>query len=140
MSASGQGAISLPLDGRLGRQGRRASTLAVAQRAARRRKLVVRAIGLGYLALLLLAPVGMIFYRTFEHGLAPVWNAVSAANGQRAFWLSLEIVAIAVPLNTVFGIGVALLLERGAIKGKALLGILIDLPFPISPVVVGLAL
>jgi len=100
----------------------------------------VRAAALGYLAALLLAPLVMIFYRTFEHGLAPVWNAVTAPNAQHAFWLSLEIVALAVPLNTVFGIGMALLLERGRIRGKALLGVLIDVPFAISPVVVGLAL
>ncbi len=110
------------------------------ERAARARKLSVRFVALGYLALLLVAPVVMIFYRTFEHGLAPVWSAVTAPNAQHAFWLSLEIVAIAVPLNTVFGIGMALLLERGRFKGKALLGMLIDLPFAISPVVVGLAL
>jgi len=84
--------------------------------------------------------VAMIFYRTFEHGLGPVWDAVQEPNFQRAFWLSIEVVLIAVPLNTAFGIGMALLLERGRFKGKALLGMLIDLPFAISPVVVGLAL
>jgi sulfate transport system permease protein len=109
-------------------------------RAARARRLGVRSIALGYLALLLVAPVAMIFYRTFEHGLGPVWTAVSAPNAQRAFWLSLEVVAIAVPLNTVFGVGMALLLERGRFRGKGILGVLIDLPFAISPVVVGLAL
>jgi sulfate/thiosulfate transport system permease protein len=108
--------------------------------AARARKLGVRTVALGYLALLLLGPVAMIFYRTFEHGLSPVWHAVTEPNAQHAFWLSLEIVAIAVPLNTVFGIGMALLLERGRFKGKALLGLLIDLPFAISPVVIGLSL
>ena len=82
----------------------------------------------------------MIFYRTFEHGLAPVWDAITAPNAQHAFWLSIEIVAIAVPLNTIFGIGIALLLERGRFRGKALLGMLIDLPFAISPVVIGLSL
>jgi sulfate transport system permease protein len=100
----------------------------------------MRTIALGYLALLLLAPVVMIFYRTFEHGIGPVWSTVTTPNAQHAFWLSLEIVAIAVPLNTVFGIGMALLLERGRFWGKALLGMLIDLPFAISPVVVGLSL
>src|ERR1700730_9511941 len=110
------------------------------ERRARARKLSVRTLALGYLALLLLAPVGMIFYRTFEHGLGPVWSAVTASNAQHAFWLSIEIVAIAVPLNTVFGIGMALLLERGRFWGKGLLGLLIDLPFAISPVVVGLTL
>jgi sulfate/thiosulfate transport system permease protein len=106
----------------------------------RARKYGVRTIALGYLALLLLAPVAMIFYRTFEHGLSPVWHSITEANAQHAFWLSLEIVAIAVPLNTVFGIGMALLLERGRFRGKWLLGLLIDLPFAISPVVIGLAL
>ncbi|HEV7585862.1 MAG TPA: sulfate ABC transporter permease subunit CysW [Solirubrobacteraceae bacterium] len=100
----------------------------------------MRTIALGYLALLLLAPVAMIFYRTFEHGLGPVWSAVTAPNAQRAFWLSIEVVAISVPLNTVFGVGMALLLERGRFRGKGILGVLIDLPFAISPVVVGLAL
>ncbi len=103
-------------------------------------RLSVRVVALGYLALLLGAPVAMIFYRTFEHGLAPVWDAITTPNAMRAFWLSIEIVAIAVPLNTVFGIGMALLLERGRFRGRALLGMLIDLPFAISPVVVGLAL
>ncbi len=109
-------------------------------RRTRAKRLGVRTVALGYLALLLMAPVAMIFYRTFEHGLAPVWNALSAPNAVHAFWLSIEITAIAVPLNTVFGIGMALLLERGRFRGKALLGMLIDLPFAISPVVVGLAL
>jgi sulfate transport system permease protein len=103
-------------------------------------RLGLRTVALGYLALLLVAPLAMIFYRTFEHGIAPVWDAVSAPNAVHAFWLSIEIVAIAVPLNTAFGVGMALLLERGRFKGKALLGTLVDLPFAISPVVVGLAL
>jgi sulfate transport system permease protein len=109
-------------------------------RAARLRRTSVRVVALGYLALLLLAPVVMIFYRTFGHGLAPVWNAITAPNFVHALWLSLEVVAIAVPLNTIFGIGIALLLERGRVRGKALLGMLIDLPFALSPVVIGLAL
>jgi sulfate transport system permease protein len=109
-------------------------------RAADRRKLGLRAVALIYLGLLLLAPVAMIFYRTFEHGLEPVWNSITAPNAEHAFWLSIEIVAIAVPLNTIFGIGIALLLERGRFWGKAVLGLIIDLPFAISPVVVGLSL
>ena len=117
-----------------------AAAVSAGERARRTRRVGVRTIALGYLALLLLAPVAMIFYRTFEHGLAPVWNAMTAPNAVHAFWLSLEIVAIAVPLNTAFGIGMALLLERGRFWGKGLLGVLIDLPFAISPVVVGLTL
>jgi sulfate transport system permease protein len=141
MSSSSPGAISLsaPPAARLPSE-RASDTRGPSERAARARKLGARSIALGYLALLLVAPVGMIFFRTFEHGLVPVWDAVSAPNAQHAFWLSLEIVAIAVPLNTIFGIGIALLMERGRFRGKAALGMLIDLPFAISPVVVGLTL
>jgi sulfate transport system permease protein len=141
MSSSGGGTISLapsPAGRLVDRPGQ--SSAGSGETGARARMLGVRTIAMGYLALLLLAPVAMIFYRTFEHGLAPVWSAITAPNAEHAFWLSLEIVAIAVPLNTVFGIGTALLLERGRFWGKALLGLLIDLPFAISPVVVGLAL
>jgi sulfate/thiosulfate transport system permease protein len=142
MSSSGPGALSLSPapGGSLVARLPQAGAVSAGERGRRARRLGVRAIALGYLALLLLAPVAMIFYRTFEHGLAPVWNAMTAPNAVHAFWLSLEIVAIAVPLNTAFGIGMALLLERGRFRGKGLLGVLIDLPFAISPVVVGLTL
>jgi sulfate transport system permease protein len=103
-------------------------------------RLGLRTLALLYLAALLLGPVVMLFYRTFEHGLAPVWNAVSAPNAVHALLLSLEIVAIVVPLNTIFGVGIALLLERRRFPGRALLGLVVDLPFAISPVIVGLSL
>lgn len=108
--------------------------------AARGGRIGLRSLALLYLAALLLGPVAMLFYRTFEHGLAPVWHAVSAPNAVHALLLSLEIVAIVVPLNTIFGIGIALLLTRRRFPGRALLGMIVDLPFAISPVIVGLSL
>jgi sulfate/thiosulfate transport system permease protein len=143
MSSSGPGAATLspgPARRLASRRRRAAPGAATGLRPSRAGRLGLRAVALGYLALLLGAPVLMIFYRTFEHGLAPVWNAVTAPNAVHAFWLSIEIVAIAVPLNTVFGIVAAIWLERGRFRGRGLLGLLIDLPFAISPVVVGLAL
>jgi sulfate transport system permease protein len=97
-------------------------------------------VALGYLALLLAAPVGMVFYRAFEHGAGPVFDALTTPGAQHALWLTLLVVAIAVPANTAFGIGMALLLARGRFRGRALLDRMIDLPFAVSPVVVGLAL
>lgn len=120
--------------------GVRGRTRAHAREGARARTLGLRFIALAYLALLLALPVAMIFYRTFEHGVGAVWAAATTPNAEHAFLLSIELVAIAVPLNTVFGIGIALLLERGRFRGRGLLGLLVDLPFAISPVVVGLAL
>ncbi len=140
MSSSGASAISSSNPAPAAPSGATPGATGIRDRGARARSLGVRTIALAYLAFLLVAPLVMIFYRTFEHGLAPVWSAVTAPNAVHAFWLSIEIVLIAVPLNTAFGIGIALLLERGRFKGKALLGMLIDLPFAISPVVVGLAL
>ena len=49
-------------------------------------------------------------------------------------------VLIAVPLNTIFGIGMALTLVRGRWRGKTLVSAIVDLPFAVSPIVVGLAL
>src|SRR3954454_7766298 len=100
----------------------------------------LRTIALGYLAALLVAPVGLVFYRTFEHGLAPAWEAVTTPEAQHAFWLTFVMVIIAVPLNTIFGIATALLLVRSRMRGRRVLNAIIDLPFAISPVVVGLAL
>ncbi len=97
-------------------------------------------VALGYLAAILLGPLAIVFYRTFEHGLEPAWNALSSPETIHAFKLTLLITAIAVPLNTVFGIVCALLIVRRRFPGKGLLNAFIDLPLALSPVVVGLAL
>jgi sulfate/thiosulfate transport system permease protein len=104
------------------------------------RRYGLRSAALGYLALLLLLPVVTIFYRAFEHGFAAAWDAVTTPEAQHAFWLTFVLTVIAVPLNTVFGIAMALLLERREFRGKQILNSIIDLPFAISPVVVGLSL
>lgn len=108
--------------------------------STRRSRRTLRTIALGYLAILLVAPVGFVFYRTFEHGIAAAWNSVTTPEAQHAFWLTIELVAIAVPLNTVFGVVMAIALVRYRWPGRGLVNSLIDLPFAISPVVVGLAL
>jgi sulfate/thiosulfate transport system permease protein len=106
----------------------------------RRWRITLRVVGLGYLAALLLIPIGLIFYRTFEDGFGAFWDAITTPAAVSAFSLTLMVTAIAVPLNTVFGILCALALARGRFKGKWFLNAIIDLPFAISPVVVGLSL
>jgi sulfate transport system permease protein len=106
----------------------------------RTRRYGPRVVALAYLALLLLVPVGVVFYRTFEHGLGPVWDSITTPAAIHAFWLTVEVAVIAVPLNAAFGILAALAIVRGRFRGKSLLDALIDLPFAVSPVVVGLAL
>jgi sulfate transport system permease protein len=106
----------------------------------RRARLGLRTLVLGYLTVLLMVPVGLVFYRTFEHGVAPVWQAITTPAAVHAFSLTLEIALIAVPLNTIFGVITALALVRGRFRGKAFVDALISLPFALSPVVIGLAL
>jgi sulfate transport system permease protein len=95
---------------------------------------------LTYLALLLVVPVGLIGYRTFKHGAAPFWNAISSHDGVSAIELSLLIAVIAVPINVVFGVGTGLLLARKRFPGRSVVSLLVDLPFAMSPVVIGLAM
>jgi sulfate transport system permease protein len=105
-----------------------------------RGRYALRSVALGYLALLLVLPVGFVFYKTFEHGVAHAWEAVTTPEAVHAFWLTIELVAIAVPLNTLFGVVAALAIARHRFRGRGLFNALLDLPFAVSPVVVGLAL
>src|SRR5689334_20301246 len=105
-----------------------------------RARLGLRFAALGYLGLLLAFPAGLVLYRTFQHGLAAPIDSLTSSDGAHAFWLTLEITAISVAVNTVFGVAMALLLVRGSFPGKRFLSALVDLPLAVSPVVVGLAL
>jgi len=100
----------------------------------------LRGLAFGYLGLLLLAPVAMIFYKTFEHGLGPPIEAMTTPDALHAIQLTLLMVAVAVPLNTVFGVGCAILLVRHRWWGNRIIDTILNLPFAISPIVVGLSL
>jgi sulfate transport system permease protein len=104
------------------------------------RRLALRAVALGYLVVILLAPLVMVFYRTFQNGLELVWQALSDPFTVHAFEITLIAAAIAVPLNTVFGVLCALAIVRRRFRGKGLLNAFIDLPLAVSPVVIGLCL
>lgn len=105
-----------------------------------RSRIGLRVVALLYLAALLLIPVGVVLYRTFEHGVSDVWASITTPAAIHAFWLTLEVTAITVPLVTVFGIVLALVLARRTFPGKGIVETIVDLPFAISPVVVGIAL
>ena len=103
-------------------------------------RIALRSTALAYLAALVIVPVGMVFYRAFEDGAAAAWEAVTTPQAQHAFYLTVLIAAIAVPLNAVFGVITAILMTRNEFPGKRLLNAIVDLPFAVSPVVIGLAL
>ena len=95
---------------------------------------------LGYLGLLLALPVGLVFVRTFGEGIGAVIESITTPEAQHAFYLTVVMVVIAVPANTVFGVICAIALVRYEFKGKSLLNSSIDLAFAVSPVVIGLSL
>ncbi len=103
-------------------------------------KWIRRIVALTYLSFLLILPVGLVFWRTFEHGIGPVWDALSSTQATHALILTVKVAVLAVIANTIFGVGASLLLVRGRFPGRRVLSALIDLPIAVSPVVVGLAL
>jgi sulfate transport system permease protein len=103
-------------------------------------KYALRSVALGYLAVLLVAPVSYVFFRTFEHGVGPAWDAVTAPDAVHALKVTLILAAIAVPANTIFGVLCALAIVRYRFPGSGVVNAVVDLPLALSPVVVGLAL
>jgi sulfate transport system permease protein len=101
---------------------------------------VRKALALSYLGVVLLGPLSMLFWRIYEEGASKAWAAVTEPDTLHAFKVTLEIAAIAVPLNTVFGIVVGLAIVRTRFPGKGLVNAFVDLPLALSPVVVGLSL
>jgi sulfate transport system permease protein len=93
-----------------------------------------------YLAALLILPLALVFWRTFENGIGPAIDAVTHPDAVHALWLTVLIALIAVPLNAVFGVAAAMVLVRQRFRGQGVINALIDLPFALSPVVIGLAL
>ncbi len=94
-----------------------------------------------WLAALIVVPVGSVLYRAFG---SPVpraaWDAISSTEGIHSMIATLVVALVAVPLNTAFGLAVALIMSRHRFRGAALLGAMVDIPLAVSPVVVGVAL
>ncbi|MCV7346222.1 sulfate ABC transporter permease subunit CysW [Mycolicibacterium rhodesiae] len=103
-------------------------------------RFLTRYIALAYILVLVLVPVGLILWRTFAPGFGAFVENITTPAAISALQLSLLVVAIVVPLNVIFGVPTALVLARNKFRGKSALQAVIDLPFAVSPVVVGVAL
>jgi sulfate transport system permease protein len=109
--------------------------------AARRlTRWALRLIVVGYLFFLVIWPVALVAAKTFSNGLAPVINALRQPEVIFAFELTLSAAWWAVVINTIFGVGISLLLVRYTFPGRRALNAMVDVPLSISPIVVGLAL
>lgn len=100
----------------------------------------MRFVALGYLAAVLLVPVGLVFYRAFADGVDAFFAAITTPEALHALWLTILIALIAVPANTIFGVFCALAIVRRRFRGHGLVNSIVDLPLALSPIVVGLAL
>jgi sulfate/thiosulfate transport system permease protein len=103
-------------------------------------RLALRVAALGYLGLIVAAPVVLLVARTLAHGAGPVVAVLTTPEAVHAIVLSLLVTAIAVPVNTVFGVVCAFVLVRHRPPAAGLISAVLDLPFAVSPVVLGLAL
>ncbi len=95
-------------------------------------------LGLGFLLIVVGFPVINIFYQALHQGLIAYGQGIDTPQAWSAIRLTLIATAIAVPLNTVFGMTAAWVVARQEFWGKRLLLQLVDLPFTISPIIVGL--
>jgi len=93
-----------------------------------------------YVGLVILAPALSVVAQAFAKGIQPFLDNLSSPELLSAVKMTLITAAIAVPANTIFGLAAATAIARKKFRGKALLLSIIDLPFSISPVVVGLML
>jgi sulfate transport system permease protein len=103
---------------------------------------LVRALLIGacclFLGAFLVLPLVAVFAHALRDGVGPYLAALGQPETLAAIELSLIVAAIAVPLNTVFGLAAAWCIAKFRFRGKSVLITLIDLPFSVSPVVAGL--
>lgn len=100
----------------------------------------LRAVVVGYLVLLVGWPVLLVVQHTFADGLDSLQAALTDPSVTAALRLTVFVAVVAVVINTIFGVGISLLLVRYDFRGKRVLSSLLDLPLSVSPIVVGLAL
>jgi sulfate transport system permease protein len=101
---------------------------------------VNRYIVVAYIGVMLIVPATLILWRTFQPGFDQFWDWISTPAARSALNLSLLVLAIVLPLNVIFGVTTSLLLARKRFRGKGVLQSIIDLPFSVSPIIVGVAL
>jgi sulfate transport system permease protein len=90
------------------------------------------------LGLLLVLPLVLVFSEAFAKGVGAYADALASPDALSAIRLTLLVAAIAVPLNTIFGLATSWCIAKFEFRGKSLLTTIIDLPFSVSPVISGM--
>jgi sulfate/thiosulfate transport system permease protein len=107
---------------------------------ARSKNLALRSVVLVYLGILVGLPVVFMIIKALQHGFPAFWHEIAQPTAVQALVLSLEVAAICVPINTIVGVGAAILIARHRFIGKRVLDVTFDVPVAVSPVIIGVAL
>jgi sulfate/thiosulfate transport system permease protein len=99
---------------------------------------IVIGLGVTFVALFVVVPLGTVVVAALSHGLRAYVRAISDAQAMQALKLTLIAAFISVPFNVVFGVAAAWAIARFRFRGRALLITLIDLPLAVSPVIAGM--
>jgi len=105
-----------------------------------RSRYVFRLVTAAYLFFLVAWPVALVVKNAFGDGLVDLRAIVDDPDVVHAIRLTVVVAIISVVINTVFGVGISLLLVRYRFPGRRALSALVDLPLSVSPIVVGLSL
>src|SRR5690606_32535144 len=95
-------------------------------------------VSLLFFVMFLVLPLATVFFEALRRGLAVYFESIVEPDALAAVRLTVLAAAISVPLNLVFGVAAAWSISKFDFPGKQLLVTFIDLPFSVSPVVVGL--
>jgi sulfate transport system permease protein len=90
-------------------------------------------------AVLVLAPLVVIFVQAFSLGLSAFGAVIGHPDTLHAIFLTVITALIAVPINTIFGVAAAWAVTKFDFPGRRLLIVIIEIPFSISPIVAGVA-
>jgi sulfate transport system permease protein len=93
-----------------------------------------------YLSLIVLIPLAAVVWRSTEGGTGGFWAAITTPDSWAALKLTLIASAIVAVVNVVMGTVIAWVLVRDSFRGKAVVDMLIDLPFALPTIVAGLVL
>jgi sulfate/thiosulfate transport system permease protein len=93
-----------------------------------------------YLGLLIAGPVALVVVNALSDGIVTFWSAITRPDALHAVGLTVLIASIVVLANTAFGVLCALLLVRSTSPVRRIVSAVVNLPFALSPVVIGLAL
>lgn len=109
------------------------------EKRKQRTKIILITISALFMIVMLVLPLFSVITNSLSEGFKFYVSSISTEYVRSALFVTILATLVAVSINTFFGIMAAFLLTKFSFKGKQVLATLIDIPFSISPVIVGLA-